>query len=117
MPDYELQEQLEISAPRQFKALAHPLRQRLLGLLDRRAATLAQLAERLGEPRGTIGHHLKVLEAAGLVRVVRTRRVRGGTEHWYGRTAATLRFGGDAGASGLVLRLPAEEALPPDPGP
>jgi DNA-binding transcriptional ArsR family regulator len=114
MPDYELRDHLEISAPRQFKALAHPLRHRLLGLLDRRAATVGQLAEALGELKGNVSHHLKVLEAAGLVRVVRTRRVQGGTEHWYGRTAATLRFGGATGATGLVLA--AGEPPPPDHG-
>ena len=38
-------------------------------------------------PKGTVGHHLKVLERAGLVRVVRTRRVRAVTEKYYGRVA------------------------------
>ena len=34
-----------------------------------------------------MGHHLNVLEQAGLVRVVRTRRVRAVTERFYGRVA------------------------------
>ncbi len=38
-------------------------------------------------PKGTVGHHLKVLEKAGLVRVVRTRKVRALTEKYYGRVA------------------------------
>ena len=36
--------------------------------------------EKLGLPKGTVGHHVKVLEKAGLVRVVRTRKVRALTE-------------------------------------
>ena len=38
-------------------------------------------------PQGTVGHHLKVLERGGLVRVVRTRQVRALTEKYYGRVA------------------------------
>jgi len=41
----------------------------------------------LKTPKGTVGHHLKVLEKAGLVRVVRTRKVRALTEMYYGRVA------------------------------
>ena len=41
----------------------------------------------LDTPKGTVGHHLKVLEKAGLVRVVRTRKVRALTEKYYGRVA------------------------------
>jgi DNA-binding transcriptional ArsR family regulator len=38
-------------------------------------------------PKGTVGHHLHVLERAELVHVVRTRRVRAVTEKYYGRVA------------------------------
>ena len=38
-------------------------------------------------PKGTVGHHVKVLERAGLVSVVRTRQVRAVTEKYYGRVA------------------------------
>jgi DNA-binding transcriptional ArsR family regulator len=43
-------------------------------------------------PKGTVGHHLKVLEKAGLIRVVRTRQVRALTEKFYGRTARLFLF-------------------------
>jgi hypothetical protein len=43
-------------------------------------------------PKGTIGHHLKVLEHAGLIRVVRTRQVRAVTEKYYGRVAKLFLF-------------------------
>jgi len=81
-------------------------------LLLQRATTISQLAEALGELKGNISHHLKVLEQAGLVRVVRTRRVQGGTERYWGRTAWMFALGGDAEATGLTLRLAAGELLP-----
>ena len=79
-PDYELEEILEVDRPEQFRAVGDPLRLRIVGLLSERAATTSQLAEALGESRGNVGHHLKILEGAGLVRVVRTRQVRAITE-------------------------------------
>ncbi len=60
-----------------------------------RAATTTELAEALGQPKGTVGHHLKVLEAAGLVRVVATRQVRALTAKYYGRTGRTIVVKGD----------------------
>lgn len=92
LPDLPAQETLTISTPEQFKALAHPLRQRLLFALGRRPATPAHLAAALTSQKGTIAHHLKVLREAGLVRIVATRKVRGGTEHHYQRTARRMDF-------------------------
>jgi len=110
-PDYELAETIELREPDQLKALGDPLRFTILGLLSDRAATTSQLAEALGRPRGTIGHHLKVLESAGLIRVVRTRAVRALTEKYYGRVArlSLLPEAIDGGpdprhATGLPLR-------------
>ena len=45
-------------------------------------------------PKGTVGHHLKVLEKAGLIRVVRTRQVRALTEKYYGRVARLFELKG-----------------------
>ena len=56
-------------------------------LLRERAASTSELATVLETPKGTVGHHLKVLESAGLIRVVRTRKVRALTEKYYGRVA------------------------------
>jgi DNA-binding transcriptional ArsR family regulator len=114
-PDYDLQDQLELDRPEQLRALSHPLRYLLLGTLLQRAATISHLAEALGQNKGNISHHLKVLEEAGLVRVVRTRRVQGGTERYWGRTAWMLHLGGDTAATGLILRLTAAELLPLHP--
>ena len=81
---------LEIGAPEQFAALAHPLRQRLLFALGHRPATISQLAGQLDAKKGNVAHHVKVLREAGLVHVAETRQVRGGTEQYYQRTARRM---------------------------
>jgi DNA-binding transcriptional ArsR family regulator len=86
-PDYELAERVALDRPEQVKALSHPLRTAILGLLHERAATVSELAGAVGRPRSTVAHHVKVLAENGLVRVVRTRRVRAIEERFYGRTA------------------------------
>jgi DNA-binding transcriptional ArsR family regulator len=86
-PDYDLADRIALSKPSQVKAIGHPLRTTILGLLHERAATVNELAVALERPKSTIAHHVKVLSEAGLVRVVRTRRVRAIDERFYGRTA------------------------------
>lgn len=86
-PDYELADRLGLTRPNQVKALSHFLRNTILGLLHERAASVTELATALQRPKSTVAHHVKVLLDAGLVRVVRTRRVRAIDERFYGRTA------------------------------
>jgi DNA-binding transcriptional ArsR family regulator len=76
----------------QARLLSEPTRSEIIRLLAQRPATTSQLAATLGRPRGSIGHHLKALEAAGIIRVVRTRKVRALTEKYYGRVADTYLF-------------------------
>ena len=90
--DYELDAVVSVESSEQLKAVADDTRMDILHLLLERAATVAQLADALGKPRGTIGYHAKVLEDAGLVRVVRTGKVRAITEKYYGRTGRTIQF-------------------------
>src|SRR5436190_6627468 len=86
-PDYELADRLGLSQAFQVKALSHPLRTTILSLLHERAATVTELAVALERPKSTVAYHVKVLRDAGLVQVVRTRRVRAIEERFYGRTA------------------------------
>jgi DNA-binding transcriptional ArsR family regulator len=104
-------EVLRVSAPEQFKALAHPLRHRLLFALGQQPATIGQLAGALDSQKGTIAHHLKVLREAGMVRVVETRQVRGGTEQYYQRTARRFDFAAEAVAAQtpVLLRAVADD--------
>jgi DNA-binding transcriptional ArsR family regulator len=85
--DYEAEDTMLVSEPPQLRAMADPFRTQLIQLLRNRARSTQELSDQLGIAKGTVGHHLKVLEAAGLIRVVRTRKVRAVTEKFYGRTA------------------------------
>jgi len=76
----------------QARLFAEPTRNDIITLLAERPATTQQIAEALGKPKGSVGHHLKVLEEAGLISVVRTRQVRAITEKYYGRVARTYVF-------------------------
>ena len=67
---------------------------------------MSELAVALERPKSTVAHHVKVLKEAGLVQVVRTRRVRAIDERFYGRTARMFYVGSSgagrrAAASGL----------------
>jgi DNA-binding transcriptional ArsR family regulator len=92
-PDYELAETLPVSESAQFRALFEDTRIRIVDLLLERAATISELAQTLEIPKGTIGHHVGVLEEAGLIRVVRTKKVRAIEAKYYGRTARTYLLG------------------------
>ena len=108
---------LVLRDPAQFKALGHPLRHRLLIALRQRPATLAQLAAALGAAKGTVGYHVKVLQDAGLLRIARERRVRGGTEQYYEPASERLRIAPDAPVGGeFLVRAALAEMLPPEPG-
>jgi DNA-binding transcriptional ArsR family regulator len=111
-PDYEFaHEVLQVRDPEQFKAVGDPTRQKIISLLTEKAATTSQLAEALGQPKGSIGHHLKVLENAGLIRVVRTRQVRAITEKYYGRTARLFDFREVEGVPGVEPFFLLREAI------
>ena len=99
-PDYDLADRLALTRPSQVKAIGHPLRTTILGLLHERAATVTELAAAVRRPKSTVAHHVKVLMEAGLVRVVRTRRVRAIEERFYGRTARMFYVAVEPAADG-----------------
>lgn len=74
----------------QFKALFDDTRMQIADLLLERAATTSEIAETLSKPKGTVGHHLSVMEEAGLIRIVRTKKVRAVEAKYYGRVARTF---------------------------
>jgi len=90
--DYEIQDVVVVSTTAQLKAVANDTRMHILNLLMERAATVTQLAVALERPKGTVGYHTKVLEDCGMIRVVRTNKVRAMTEKYYGRTGRTILF-------------------------
>lgn len=72
-----------VDDPRYLKALAHPLRIRILALLEERDASPVQLAEHLDATLGTVAYHVRTLENLGLIEMVATHQRRGATEHVY----------------------------------
>jgi len=93
IPDYDLDEMVVVTAPEQLRALADPLRTTLLELLLERAATVTEMARAVDRPKSTVAYHVNLLVDTGLLRVVRTRRVRAIEERYYGRVARTLYIG------------------------
>jgi DNA-binding transcriptional ArsR family regulator len=103
VPDYELADTVELTTAEQVRAISDPLRTTILGLLHERAATVTELATAVGRPKSTVAHHVKVLADAGILRVVRTRRVRAIEERFYGRAARMFFVGlGRQGADGQL---------------
>jgi DNA-binding transcriptional ArsR family regulator len=66
-----------------LKAISHPLRHRLLGLLDDRTASPNELARELGLPLGRVSYHIRLLADLGAIELVRTEPRRGALEHFY----------------------------------
>jgi DNA-binding transcriptional ArsR family regulator len=93
IPDYDLEQLVVVTAPGQLRALADPLRTTLLDLLLERAATVTEMAQAVDRPKSTVAYHVNLLVDAGLLRVVRTRRVRAIEERYYGRAARTFYVG------------------------
>ena len=92
---YEAEDTLLVSDPEQLRALATQPRHAILSLLRESARSISELAAEMEVPKGTVGHHVKVLEDVGLIRVVGTRRVRALTEKYYGRVARLFLFQGE----------------------
>jgi DNA-binding transcriptional ArsR family regulator len=77
----------EIDDPRLVKALAHPLRIRILGILEQRSATPKELAELLDVQLENLSYHVRTLRDFGFIKLERRRMVKGAVEHRYGMVA------------------------------
>jgi DNA-binding transcriptional ArsR family regulator len=77
----------EIDDPRLVKALAHPLRIRILGILEQRSATPKELAEILDVQLENLSYHVRTLRDFGFIKLERRRMVKGAVEHRYGMVA------------------------------
>lgn len=118
-PDYDLDPEVRADTPTQLKAMAHPVRSAILHMLLERAATTGEMAGATGKSHGTVSHHLRVLEDAGLVRVVRTRQVRAITERFWGRTGRTIMVDplpGDPDGHTMFVREAVEAFVPGEHG-
>jgi len=93
IPEYDLEDLRVVTSPQELRAMADPLRSTILELLLERAATVGELAAAVKRPKSTVAYHVGVLVDAGMLRVVRTRRVRAIDERFYGRTARIFYVG------------------------
>lgn len=96
-PDAVLPGDIRLTEPTTLRALAHPFRRRLLDSLSADGpATVGQLAERTGQAVGSVSHHLKVLQTAGVVApapdLARDQR-----ESWW-RRVHSISWGGATGS-------------------
>jgi DNA-binding transcriptional ArsR family regulator len=74
---------LTLTTIEQMRALADPLRVRILEVLGEQPMTTMHAAKRLDERYTKLHHHFAVLEAAGLIEVVESRQNRGTVEKVY----------------------------------
>jgi DNA-binding transcriptional ArsR family regulator len=65
------------------RALSHPLRLRILQVLNEREASPNELKDLLDHPLGNVAYHARVLEKSGCIKQVRTARRRGAVEHFF----------------------------------
>jgi DNA-binding transcriptional ArsR family regulator len=96
----------DINDPRLIKALAHPLRVRILSILETRdLASPNEMADELGVSLGVMSYHVRRLHALGFLELVRRTPRRGAIEHHY-RAKARPRVSDDTWAEtpGIVKR-------------
>lgn len=101
------------------KALAHPLRVRILTSLQKGISSPNQLAQELGEPLGNVSYHVKTLLEYNCVELVKTEPRRGAVEHFYRATERAFFSDADwakipssarKGISGVVLESIGQDA-------
>ena len=80
----------ETSEARIAKALAHPLRGRILQRLSERVASPGDLATELGAPLGVVSYHVRMLRDYDCVELVRTEPRRGALQHFYKASARPI---------------------------
>jgi DNA-binding transcriptional ArsR family regulator len=74
----------DINDPRLIKALAHPLRVRILSILEtRNMASPNEMADELGVSLGVMSYHVRRLHALGFLELVKRTPRRGAIEHHY----------------------------------
>jgi DNA-binding transcriptional ArsR family regulator len=74
---------LDLVDPRIAKALSHPMRARILGILDERVASPNEIAEQISERLPNVSYHVRALLDLGCIELVDTAQRRGAVEHYY----------------------------------
>jgi len=107
------------ATPEEARALAHPLRLRILRLCLNDALSNKQLASRLGKDPATVLHHVRTLERAGFLAAEADRRGRrGARERPYRATGKSWTLDVGTDDSQMLATLDAFRAeLLESPGP
>jgi DNA-binding transcriptional ArsR family regulator len=97
----------------QIRALADPLRLRILGMLGCVPRTTKQVADLLREKPTKLYHHIEALERVGLIRLIRTRQNRGTIEKYYQAVASRFEVASSALSMGAAAgeKRSAKEAM------
>ncbi|WP_033290595.1 ArsR/SmtB family transcription factor [Amycolatopsis jejuensis] len=113
------EEAVHIRTTEQLRAVNNLVRHRVLAVLRDGPATITQIADRLDLAKGSSSYHVRVLERAGLVHVVRTRQVRGVIERYYAHVARRIDLPEPVGGERDVLlqHAVADLATAPDDAP
>jgi DNA-binding transcriptional ArsR family regulator len=117
MPADDLPDTFHVSTDEQLRAVSNLTRHRIMAVLRFEPTTITQIAERLGLAKGSSSYHVRLLERAGLVKVVRTRKVRGVVERYYAMAARSIELPdpGEGGPDVLMRHAVADlEASPTD---
>jgi DNA-binding transcriptional ArsR family regulator len=69
--------------PALVQALSHPLRAKMLYVLQEREASPTELAEHFGAPLSNVAYHIQVLRKLKVITLVRKTPRRGAVEHHY----------------------------------
>lgn len=97
-----MKERLEIADQSVIKALAHPLRVQILGVLEQRTASPNELSRELDASLGTVSYHVRELARFGLVKLVKKTPRRGAIEHHYRATETRITDAGWAATPRVV---------------
>ena len=73
----------DVDDPRLVRALSHPLRVRIMGVLEQRTASPKELAQALDVGLENIAYHVRALRDFGLIELERSEQVRGAVAHHY----------------------------------
>jgi DNA-binding transcriptional ArsR family regulator len=74
---------LDLVDPRIAKALSHPMRARILMILNERVASPNEIADAIDERLPNVSYHVRALLDLGTIELVDTAQRRGAIEHYY----------------------------------
>jgi DNA-binding transcriptional ArsR family regulator len=74
---------ISVDDPRYVKAMSHPVRVRIMAMLQEREASPNELSKWLGTTLGSTAYHVRRLHQLELIVLVGETRVRGAVEHHY----------------------------------